>query len=99
MSAPVVHHLQNRCLRRFHDAGATDAKSALLLNEIGIGDSFVFRHLRSRGVLREAEPGRYYVDAEAERSFRCRRRQFTLAVVSFSVVVVVSLLTVFLLSR
>ena len=36
MSAPVIHHLQNRCLRRFHDAGAQDAKSARRLNEMGI---------------------------------------------------------------
>ncbi len=99
MSAPVIHHLQNRCLRRFHDAGATDAKSARLLAELGVGDSLVFRYLRFRGVVREAEPGRYYLDAEAEKNFRLKRFQFTLAVMSCGVVVLAALLIVFVLRR
>ena len=59
MSAPVIHHFQNRCLRRFHDAGATDATSARPLAEMGISDSLVFRYLRFRGIVCEAEPGEY----------------------------------------
>ena len=99
MSAPVIHHFQNRCLRRFHDAGATDATSARPLAEMGISDSLVFRYLRFRGVLREAEPGRYFIDAEAERIFRRKRFQFTLAILSCLVVVLASLLIVFVLRR
>ena len=99
MSAPVIHHLQNRCLRRFHDAGAEDAKSARRLNEMGIADSLVFRYLRFRGVVREAESGQYYLDAEAERNFRRKRFQFTLAVLSFGVVVIASLVILFVLRR
>ena len=99
MNAPVIHHLQNRCMRRFHDAGATDSNSARLPSEMGIRDSLVFRYLRFRGVLREAESGRYFLDAEAERIFRRKRFQFTLAVMSCGVVVLAALLIVFVLRR
>lgn len=99
MSAPVIHHFQNRCLRRFHDAGATDATSARPLAEMGISDSLVFRYLRFRGIVCEAQPGEYYVDAQAEKNFRHKRLQFSLAVVSCFVLVLASLLIVFVLRR
>ena len=99
MSAPVIHHFQNRCLRRFHDAGATDATSARPLAEIGISDSMVFRYLRFRGIVCEAEPGEYYVDAQAEKNFRRKRLQFSLAVVSCVAVVIAAMLILSVLRR
>ena len=99
MSAPVIHHFQNRCLRRFHDAGATDATSARPLAEMGISDSLVFRYLRFRGIGCEAEPGEYYLDAQAEKNFRRKRLQFSLAVVSCVAVVIAAMLILFVLRR
>ena len=99
MSAPVIHYLQNHCLRRFHDAGAVDAKSARPTAEMGIGESQVFRYLRFRGVIREAEPGRYYIDTEAEGGFRRKRFRFTFAVLCCGIAVIASLLVLFLLMR
>ena len=75
------------------------SKSARPTAEIGIGESLVFRYLRFRGVIREAEPGRYYIDTEAEELFRRKRFRFTCTVLCCGVAVIASLLILFLLMR
>jgi hypothetical protein len=98
MSAPVVHHLQNRCMRRFHDAGAVDADSAKTLSDAGVRDSLVLRYLKSRGVIREGKAGRYYIDSQAERRFRKRRFTFTVTLICIGIGVILTLLTITLVT-
>ncbi|MDP4693357.1 MAG: hypothetical protein NWS00_02330 [Opitutales bacterium] len=95
MSAPVVHHQQNRCMRRFNDAGAVSQQQAATLDEIGTGDSPVLRYLQSRGVIVEAGIGRFYLDVEAEQRFRRSRLVFTVTViaVALAILAVVALAT------
>ena len=73
MSAPVIHHFQNRVMGRFHGAGATSPETARKLEEIGQRESLVFKYLCARGVIVQAGGGLYYLDPVGERRFRKRR--------------------------
>ena len=64
---------QNRLMRRFRDAKATDPKSARTLAEIGCRNSWVFRRMAARGVFIETGDGRFYIDEDAARWFVKRR--------------------------
>ena len=69
---------QNRIMRRFREAGATDSESAQTLEEIGCQPSFLFSRFLRYGVLVEASGRRYYMDVEKERAFRTRRKRIVL---------------------
>ena len=68
MSGAVVVH-QNRLMRRFQDAKATDPKSARMLADIGCRNSWIFRRMVAKGVFIETDDGRFYVDEDAVRRF------------------------------
>ena len=92
MSAAVVHHQQNRCMRRFHDAGAVSPGTAATLGHVGVRDSLVLRYLRSRGVIVDAGGERFYLDPDAERRFRQRRFVFVVRVLAVGLIVIVVLI-------
>jgi len=73
MSGAVVVLHQNRLMRRFQDAKATDLKSAKMLAEIGCRNSWIFRRMAARGVFIETDDGRFYMDEDAARRFVKRR--------------------------
>ena len=73
MSGAVVVMHQNRLMRRFRDAKATDPKSARTLAEIGCRNSWVFRRMAAKGVFIETDDGRFYMDEDAARWFVRRR--------------------------
>jgi hypothetical protein len=73
MSGGVVVMHQNRLMRRFRDAKATDPKSATTLANIGCRNSWVFHRMVARGVFIETREGRYYMDEDAARWFVKRR--------------------------
>ena len=73
MSGAVVVMHQNRLMRRFRDAQATDPKAATTLADIGCRNSWIFRRMVARGVFIETTDGRYYMDKEAARRFVKRR--------------------------
>lgn len=82
MSGAVVMH-QNRLMRRFQDAQATDPKSAVTLAELGCRNSWIFRRMVARGVFVETGDSRFYMDEKAAQSFvkmRWRRMLTFLAV-------------------
>jgi hypothetical protein len=87
--AAVVMH-QNRLMRRFRDAGATDPKAAVALPHIGCRNSWVFRRMAARGVFAETGEGRFYMDEDAARRFveLRRRRMLTFLVVGLAICVV-----------
>jgi hypothetical protein len=69
----------------FAGAGASSAAQARTPEELGLPlDGFrqrdALQRLRERGVLREAAPGRYWVDLEAWQALRGRRRWLLLAI-------------------
>jgi hypothetical protein len=57
---------QNRLMRRFRDAEATDPKSAITLEDIGCRNSWVFRRMVARGVFIETGKGQYYMDEDVD---------------------------------
>ena len=73
MSGAVVVIHQNRLMRRFRDAKATDPKAATTLADIGCRNSWIFRRMVARGVFVETMDGSYYMDDEAARRFVKRR--------------------------
>jgi len=81
MTAPVVHHMQNRVMARFHRADAVRPDSARTLEELGQRESLVFKYLCRRGVIVQAGPGRFYLDPVREQEFRRRRFWFVVAVI------------------
>ena len=85
MSGAVVVY-QNRLMRRFQDAKATNPKSAKSLAEIGCRNSWVFRRMAARGVVVETEDGRFYMDEDAARWFV--KRRWRVAFIFLAVVIV-----------
>ena len=86
MSGAVVVMHQNRLMRRFQDAKATDPKSARTLAEIGCRNSWIFRRMAARGVFIETEDGRFYIDEDAARRFV--KRRWRVAFIFLAVVIV-----------
>ena len=87
MSAPVVHHLQNRVMRRFHQRQAVGATNAKTLQDIGQRRSLVFQYLVKRGVIVQNGPGLYYLDPESEADFRRRRFRFVVIVLGVGLII------------
>ena len=85
MSGAVVVY-QNRLMRRFQDAKATNPKSAKSLAEIGCRNSWVFRRMAARGVVVETEDGRFYMDEDAASRFV--KRRWRVAFIFLAVVII-----------
>ena len=86
------YHQQNRCMLRFHGAGAVRPETTSTLDQVGVRDSLVFRYPRSRGVIVDVGGGRFHLDPDAERKFRQRRLVFTASVLAVVLVVIVVLI-------
>ncbi|GAG20028.1 unnamed protein product [marine sediment metagenome] len=95
MSGAVVVIHQNRLMRRFRDAKATDLKAATTLADIGCRNSWVFRRMVARGVFIETMDGRFYMDEEAARQF-VKLRWRTMIVFLAVVIVLFAILQIFI---
>lgn len=79
---------QNRYIRRFREAEATEAERARRLEELGCRDSLVFRRLVARNVFVASPDGRrYHLDLAAAEDFRAQRRARVLAALVGSLLV------------
>ena len=87
----IIAGKQNRYMRRFQDAGATDSSSAKTLEELGCQHSFVFSRLVKQGVLVEVSSSRYYIDSAKAKAFRSRRRIVALVTVGVAVIILLVL--------
>ena len=88
MSGAVVMH-QNRLMRRFQDARATDPKSAATPADIGCRNSWIFRRMVAKGIFVETGDGRYYMDENAARWFVKMRRRRMLTFLAVAIVICV----------
>ena len=86
----VIAGRQNRYMRRFQGAGATNSVRRTL-EELGCRHSFVFSRLVDQGVIVEVSSGRYYVDIERANAFRSRRWIVALVAVGVAVVTILIL--------
>lgn len=67
----------------FRAAGAMSAAGAVAPASIGLKESWIFRKLRNRAVIREGAPGLFYLDEPSWKALIRVRRRVALAVVLF----------------
>lgn len=80
----ILRRREQEVVDDFRAAGATSPETAQAYDAIGLGDTLAIRRLHNRAVIREAAPGRWYLDEEVwEAVCRTRRR---LASVMLSIV-------------
>lgn len=92
--AIAITAAERRLMRRLRAAGARSAATAQPLPELRMIEARRLEHLKDAGAIREAEPGRYWVDDEAYAAYRGDRRALALALMVLSVGAVL-LLTLF----
>jgi len=82
----VVAH-RRRILRKFEEAGASDAARARTPAELDVKVGHIFGRMVKSGVLVAASEGRYYVSAEGLARERRWKRNAVLSVIGLVVVV------------
>jgi hypothetical protein len=87
MSGEYIIIKQNGYMRKFRNAGSTDAKQAKPLSELGIRRSGIFRRMANRGVFVETGEDVYYMDPEAADEFVAVRRRRILITIGLVVLV------------
>jgi len=75
MSGEYVMLVQNKYMRTFRKAEATDRKRAKSLAELGIRETAVFRRMADKGVFVDAGGGAYYMDENEAVEFVAARRK------------------------
>lgn len=60
--AAVIAAKEREIVEAFRDVGATAMVTALPIDQVGVDENIGFRRLRDHEVIREATPGRYYLD-------------------------------------
>ena len=79
MGAPAVAAILRRremeVVDDFRAAGATSPATAQSYTAIGLGHSLAIKRLNDRAVIREAAPGKYYLDEEVWAAVRRTRRR------------------------
>jgi hypothetical protein len=92
--AAVIIRKEKDLVAHFRSTGAQNAESARTVSELGVEESFVWRRLIDRAVIREARPGAYYLDEPSWEALQNSRRRMAimviLIVVLLAVVLVVS---------
>jgi hypothetical protein len=86
MGAPAIAAMlrmrEQEVVDDFRTAGATSPDKAQSYQAIGLGDSLAIKRLRSRAVIREAAPGRFYLDEEVWAAVRRTRRRMATVFIS-----------------
>lgn len=93
--AAIIAAKERQIVEAFVDVGATAPVSALPLDQVGVDENVGFRRLRAHEVIREATPGRYYLDEGVWVAVRNTRRRVVLVVLAIVIMlgVVVTLST------
>ena len=89
MSAAAIILKQNRLMRRFRAAGATDPATARRPADVGCRSGWIFRRMAARGVFVPVGDDKYYLDEDAAQTFVSQRRTRVLLVVAVALVVLV----------
>lgn len=94
VAAIVILRKQEDLVEHFRNAGATSGATAKSVDELGVDTRLVWHGMLRRAVVREASPGRFYLDEAAWEAMRDRRRvrvMIALAVVALLLVAVILL--------
>ena len=85
--AAVIVAKERRVVDSFRDAGAISPKDARTTQDVGIAENIGFRRLRDHEVIRETNPGFYYLDEAVWEAVRRTRRRLILTLLTIAVLV------------
>jgi hypothetical protein len=85
---------ERRVVEHFRQAGAVSPPHAMSLEDVHERHGLGLRRLRARAVIREAQPGRFYLDEEVWHALGRTRRRVSLAVLTLIVLLMVAVLAV-----
>jgi hypothetical protein len=80
--AAVILRRERELIDLFRDAGATTPATAKSLDDIGVMQAWPLSRLRRRAIVREAAPGKYYVDEEVWQAMRGMRQRIVLTLMA-----------------
>lgn len=80
--AAVIVRKERELVDLFRAAGATTPATARTLDEVGVHQAWPLSRLRRRAVVREAAPGRYYLDEEVWTAMRGMRQRIILTLLA-----------------
>jgi hypothetical protein len=81
--AAVIVRREREVMDAFREVGATSPSAARSLDEIGIEQAWPLSRLRRRAVIREAAPGKYYLDEEVWAAMRGMRQRIVFVLLGF----------------
>jgi len=87
IASVIASRNRRKMIKAFRKAQATSVQSARSLSEIGLHESLVLQIQKSRGVIVEAEPGRYYLDEEREAGSARFRRMLIVTVLILTLII------------
>jgi hypothetical protein len=91
-AAAVIIRKQKELVAHFRSVGAVTPAKAQSPDALGVDTRIAWSSLKRRSVIREAEPGQFYLDEGAWDALRVRRRR--LAKVMFVVVTLIGIVAV-----
>jgi hypothetical protein len=98
--AAVIAARERQTVEVFRAAGATSPASARLVSDLGVDpDGIGMRRLREHAVIRQAQPGLYYLDEEVWQALRRMRRRIVLVMLIVVLALMLSMLIVSSRSR
>ena len=80
--AAIILRKEMEVTDHFRTAGALSPETARSLDAMGVSEAFPLSRLRRRAVIREASPGRYYLDEEVWQAWRGMRQRIALVLLS-----------------
>lgn len=85
--AAVINRKEKEVVELFREVGATSPAAAKSLTDIGVEQAWPLSRLRRRAIVREAAPGKYYLDEEVWTAMRGMRQRMVLVVVGIAALV------------
>lgn len=80
--AAVILKKERELVGLFRSAGAISPASARSLDEVGVSEAWPLNRLRRRAIVREAAPGRYYLDEEVWVAIRGMRQRIVFSLLA-----------------
>jgi hypothetical protein len=90
--AAILRRKEQEVVDDFRSAGAISPATARTYDAIGLGDSLAIKRLQNRAVIRQADPGRWYLDEEVWEAVRRMRRRFATVLLSILALVLAGVL-------
>lgn len=87
VAAAAIMRKERDLVDHFRRAGAISAEKAQSLTQLGIHDEGVaWRRLTHRAVVREAAPGRYYLDEPSWDALRYIRKRLMVVILTIAII-------------